>query len=88
MNSGIYYQNPPNMFARETPDSPMYMIINQNNTDWATCTSNKMYKVDNAGAYQWHVGKHQDRNSVYKSGGLPQQGNIFTFKQNVGVVNE
>ncbi len=79
------YQNPPNFFAKESADGPLYVAVNANVTSWSNASYNQMHRVDKDGTTRWRVGKHVDKPRVPIP--HPKPGTIYTFKNNVGVVN-
>jgi hypothetical protein len=79
------YQNPPNFFAKESADGPLYVAINANVTSWSNTSYNQMHRVDKDGTTRWRVGQHVDKPRIPIP--HPKPGTIYTFKNNVGVVN-
>jgi hypothetical protein len=79
------YQNPPSVFAKESADGPLYVAVNANVASWSNANYNQMHRVDKDGTTRWRVGRHV--NKPNKPIPHPQPGTIYTFKNNVGVVN-
>ncbi len=79
------YQNPPGFFAKESASGPLYVAINANVQDWAKASYNKMFRVDKTVGVRWAVGQHAERPDEKVP--QPAAGKVYTFKNNVGVVN-
>jgi hypothetical protein len=84
-NPTATYQNPPGFFAKESASGPLYVAINANVQDWAKASYNKMFRVDKTVGVRWAVGQHAERPDEKVP--QPAAGKVYTFKNNVGVVN-